>query len=173
MGEAGIFGEDDRVELVEGEIVEMTPIGWRHAQAVTTLTTILAQQVAASYDISVQDPLTLHSHTQHQPDLALLSKDRPLDRIPEAKEAPLVVEVADTSLGYDREVKLPLYARAGIPEAWLVDLNGGAIEVHTEPSSEGYKSRRIARRGETVVSGAVEEVFVGVHEVLGSEDPDG
>lgn len=168
MAEAGVFEEDDRVELVEGEIVEMTPIGRRHMEAVNALNDLLAEfRKPGGYIISVQNPLILGERGEHQPDLALLRRDRDKERLPAAGDAMLVVEVADTSLRYDREVKLPLYARAGIPEAWLVDLQNDAIEVHTEPSPEGYKSVRKALRGESVVSAAVTEILIGVEEILG------
>ncbi len=167
MGETGIFREDDRVELVEGEIVEMTPIGWRHAETVTTLNMLLAQHSAGHYDVSVQNPVVLGTRDEPQPDLALLRADRDRARLPHPEDVLLVVEVAETSLSYDREIKLPLYARAGVPEAWLVDLRNGVIEVHTEPAREGYKAARKFSRTETVASVTVPQVSIDVGRVLG------
>lgn len=168
MGETGIFHEDDQVELVGGEIVEMTPIGWRHAETVNTLTDLLADlRQAGGYTISVQNPLVLGTHDEPQPDLALLRADRGRTRLPHPEDVLLVVEVSDTTLRYDREIKLPPYARAGIPEVWLVDLQNGVIEVHTEPSTEGYKVARRFDRTETVTSTRVPEVSISAGRVLG------
>lgn len=169
MGEAGVFSEDDRVELVEGEIVQMTPIGWRHAQAVTALTTSLAAQVANRYDISVQNPLVVDDYGEYQPDLAVLEKDREGGRPPLASEAALVVEVADSSLSYDKDVKFPLYAGASITEAWLVDLRSDRIEVHSEPRAPagGYSRAEVYGRGETVRSATLEGLKISVEEMLG------
>lgn len=156
MGEAGIFSEDDRVELIDGEVVEMAPIGWRHALCVTRLTTLLAgfaseqSLLGRCYGVSVQNPIALRRHEEPQPDLALV-EGPPSGRLPGPAEVALVVEVADTSLAYDRERKLPLYAEAGIPEAWLMDLNANAIEVYSEPGPKGYgRIAHIRREGRGV-----------------------
>jgi Uma2 family endonuclease len=166
MGEAGIFSEDDRVELVEGEIVEMTPIGWRHAETVTGLTRTLLEIGGSHYDVSVQNPLVLHERGEHLPDLALLRRDRPRDRLPAAEDVLVVVEVADSSLRYDREVKLPLYARAGIPEAWLIDLTADRAEVYSEPGERGYGKVYRTGRGGKVVSATVEGLSFGLAGIL-------
>lgn len=167
MGEAGIFGEDDRVELVEGEIVEMTPIGWRHVESVNALTGVRADlREAGRFVVSVQNPLVLGEHGEHYPDLVLYRKGV-RGRVPEAGDALVVVEVADTSVSYDRNVKLPLYASAGVPEAWLVDLRAGAIEVHSAPRAGGYGTVRTYARGEVVRSATLAEVVAfGAEEVL-------
>lgn len=167
MGEAGIFHEDDRVELVEGEVVEMSPIGWRHMEAVTALNRVLWELgVGGRYDVSVQNPLVLAEYGEPQPDVALLRKERPRGRLPAPEDVLLVVEVAETSARYDREVKLPLYAHSGIPEAWLVDLGEEAVEVHSSPSPEGYRRISCFRRGEEVGSATVEGLAFGVAEIL-------
>ncbi|MCA1687903.1 MAG: Uma2 family endonuclease [Actinobacteria bacterium] len=174
MGEAGIFSEDDRVELIDGEVVEMTPIGWRHAQCVTRLNTLLArfagEQALAGrrYEISVQNPVALSRHREPQPDLALL-ESLPPGRLPGPAEVALVVEVADTSVAYDRECKLPLYAGAGIPEAWLIDLNADVIEVHSEPEPAGYRRITRLQREGRVVSITLPGLAFDVAEVLPPE----
>ena len=168
MGETGIFHEDDRVELVEGEIVEMTPIGTRHAETVTKLNMIFARHTTSRYDVSVQNPIVLGAHDEPQPDLALLRLDRNRARLPHPEDVLLVVEVSDTTLRYDRETKLPLYARSGVPEAWLVDLQNGIVELHSEPSPEGYKLVRKFDRTETVTSTTAPEVSIGAATVLGA-----
>jgi Uma2 family endonuclease len=166
MGEAGIFGEDDRVELVEGEIVEMAPIGWRHMEAVNALTGVLADlRGAGGFVVSVQNPLVLGEQGEHYPDLVLY-RAGVRGRVPEAGDALVVIEVADTSVSYDRNVKLPLYARAGVPEAWLVDLRAGVVEVHSEPREGGYGLRRRYARGEGLRSATLVEVAFEADEVL-------
>src|SRR5215218_418183 len=159
MGEAGIFGEDDRVELVEGEIVEMAPIGWRHMESVNALTGVLADLRGASgFVVSVQNPLVLGEYGEHYPDLVLY-RAGVRGRVPGARDAMVVVEVADTSISYDRNVKLPLYARGGVPEAWLVDLRAGVVEVHSGPRAGGYGVVRTYARGENVRSETLTEVI--------------
>lgn len=169
MGEAGVFSEDDRVELVEGEIVQMTPIGWRHARVVTALTTALAARLTGRYDISVQNPLVVDDYGEYQPDLALLERNRVGERQPVADEAALVIEVADSSLSYDKDVKFPLYARAGIAEAWLIDLRNDRIEIHSEPSLQagGYSRVEVYGRGETLHSTRLADTQLPVTEILG------
>jgi Uma2 family endonuclease len=175
MGEAGIFSEDDRVELVEGEIVEMTPIGWRHAQAVDRLNGLLNRWIVLKGDdagglenlrVGVQNPLLLHEHGEHQPDLVLYRAEEVRGRLPAADDALLVVEVADTSLPYDRNIKLPLYARAGIPEAWIVDLRAGTVEVHSDPREVGYAAVRRYSKDERVRSATVAGLEFLVNDVL-------
>jgi Uma2 family endonuclease len=136
MAEAGVFSEDDRVELMEGEVLQMTPIGWRHARCVSNLNMLLARFAGTRYVVSVQNPITVDEHDEPQPDLALL-RELPTGRLPGPEEVVLVVEVSDTTLSYDQNVKLPLYARTGISEAWIVDLQGG-VEVHADPRPNGY-----------------------------------
>ncbi|GGM96301.1 hypothetical protein GCM10007092_07350 [Thermus composti] len=140
MAEAGILGEDDRVELIRGEVVELSPIGKRHAYVVNALVDLLSS-LAGRAVLSVQNPLVLSPDTEVYPDLVLLKPPRNQyrDRLPEGKDALLVVEVAETSLRYDLEVKLPLYAKAGIPEVWVVDLEGKRVLVHRKPEGGAYR----------------------------------
>ena len=152
MAEAGMLGEDDRVELIEGEIVAMNPIGSRHAAAVNRLNRLLSQAVGERAIVSVQNPVQLGERSEPQPDLVLL-KPRP-DFYAGAHPGPddllLLVEVADASADYDRQVKLPLYARAGVPEGWLVDLDGRAVEVYRRPSAHGYDTTERVARGQSL-----------------------
>ncbi|XSG84354.1 MAG: Uma2 family endonuclease, partial [Methylohalobius sp. ZOD2] len=141
MGEAGIFSEDDRVELIEGEIFDMTPIGHQHAGLVNRLNRLLVMAAGGRAVVSVQNPLRLSEQSEPQPDLALL-KPRADDyqgAAATATDVLLVVEVADTSRDYDRTVKIPLYAQHDIPEAWLIDLPGKVVEVYRDPSPDGYR----------------------------------
>lgn len=170
MAEAGILHEDDRVELIEGEIVEMTPIGPRHANCVDRLTRLIVEFAGRRYVVRVQGPIRLDDGSEPQPDLTLLR--RPAEGSyasdhPTPQDVLLVVEVADASLEYDREVKLPLYARAGIPEAWLMDLRNGVVEVHSEATPEGYRTIEKVRRAETVSSKTVPGLVLRAEEILG------
>ena len=171
MGEAGIFTEDDRVELIDGEILEMTPIGALHAAVVSRLTELLVTRLAGKAYVSVQNPIRLGDHTEPQPDLVVARRRDSLytDRHPEAGDIHLVIEVADSSLRYDKQEKAPRYGRAGIPETWLVDLEAGEIGVYTEPGPHGYATRQVRRAGDDVVASgmleirlAVDDVFAGV-----------
>jgi Uma2 family endonuclease len=168
MAEAGILAAADRVELLHGEIVEMSPIGSRHAACVKRLVRLFSQ-LSEWAIVGVQDPIELNRNSEPQPDLALL-KPRPdfyASRHPQPEEVLLLVEVADTTVEFDRTVKVPLYAQAEIAEVWLVDLQGEAIEVYRQPAPGGYLSIQIFRCGEHVTGGAIGEVRFLVDEVLG------
>ena len=167
MAEAGILHEDDRVELIGGEIVEMSPIGGKHATCVREINHLLGRQLGDELRVDVQSPVRLDEQEEPQPDLTVI-RTRDYGRsLPTPGDVLLLIEVADTSLAYDREVKLPLYARSGIAEVWLVDLNGGIIERHTEPSENGYRLVRRAGRGETLESAALPALTLPVDAALG------
>ena len=148
--EAGILREDDRVELLHGEIVDMPPIGPGHAAGVNRLLNVfLPLQGERKAIISVQNPIHLGEHSEPQPDLALL-KPRPdfyAQGHPTPQEVLLVVEVMESSAGYDREVKVPLYARFGIPETWLVDVERGADRGLSRAQSGGLPPGPHAKAG--------------------------
>jgi Uma2 family endonuclease len=150
MAEAGILGPKERVELIEGEIVDMAPIGSAHGGTVVGFTELVARAVAEGHVlVSVQGPLRLDRHNEPQPDLMLLRPraDRYRRSHPNAADVLLLVEVADTSLAYDRGPKLALYARHGVLEVWLVDLPGCAVEICREPGPAGYAERRRVTEG--------------------------
>lgn len=169
LAQVGVLGEDDRVELLDGQIVEMTPIGPDHAGCVDALNALLSRLVAGAAIVRVQNPVVLGAHWEPQPDLTLL-RPRP-DGYRTAHPGPedilLVIEVADTSLESDRDVKLAHYAATGIPEAWLVDLEHDRIEVHRDPGPEGYREVRKARRDDTVTALLVATTVISVDDVLG------
>lgn len=170
MVEAGILRDDDRVELVEGEIVEMPPIGGRHAGRVDQLADILKTLAGNRVIVRVQGPAVLGEHTQLQPDLSLLVRraDYYTTATPDpSRDILLVIEVAETSLTYDRRRKGPLYARAGIPEFWIWDLKAKQVHVHREPSPSGYRSVSIRRPGDKLAPLAFPDVELAVGEVLG------
>jgi Uma2 family endonuclease len=140
MAETGVLAPGARVELLEGVIVDMAPIGSRHAAVVKRLNALLTQAVGARAIVSVQDPLRLGDHDEPQPDLALLRPraDYYAAATPTAADTLLVVEVAQSSAAYDRDVKLPLYAQHGVPEVWLVDLDAGRLQVCRAPQDGRY-----------------------------------
>ncbi len=141
MGEAGIFDDEERLELIEGEIIEMSPIGRRHAGRVRYLINLLTRMLGSDEAvIDAQDPVVLGDFSEPQPDLALLKPraDFYSDEHPRPSDVLLLIEVADTSLAYDREVKVPIYSRYGVPEVWIADLEGAAVEIYRGPTAEGY-----------------------------------
>src|SRR5258708_10013374 len=152
MAEAGILSEDDRTELIEGEIIRMSPIGKRHASIIIRLTRILGPIVGDNAFLSIQNPLQLDSYSQPQPDIALLKprEDLYADGIATPESVLLLIEVCDSSLSYDKEVKLLLYAKAGIPEVWIEDLPGDKIEAYSNPVKGKYQNSRIIRRGDSI-----------------------
>ncbi|MBI4634787.1 MAG: Uma2 family endonuclease [Candidatus Rokubacteria bacterium] len=167
MGEAGILSEDDRVELIEGEIVRMSPIGRHHAFSVTTLTHVFVTGVGDRALVSVQNPVALSEDSEPQPDVTLLRRRpdyREVDVGPE--DVLLLVEVADTTLNYDRRVKLPLYARAGIREVWVVDVAGERVAVHRQPGPRGYRQVEEVGRGQRLSPEAFPGLSVAVDEIL-------
>jgi hypothetical protein len=140
MAEVGILGEDDRVELIQGEIIEMSPIGRRHKAFVGNLNQLLAVRLTGRAIVWMQNPIVLTDDTEPQPDVTVL-RHRPVpykEREAHAEDVLLLIEVADTSLAYDRTTKLRLYAQAGIPEYWVVDCATESVEVHRTPGPEGY-----------------------------------
>jgi Uma2 family endonuclease len=151
MIDAGILTEDDRVELIDGEIVEMTPIGSRHAACVDALNRALVLGLGESAWVRIQNPVTITPHSEPEPDVvvARARSEGYSNAHPEPDDVLLLIEIGDSSASFDREVKLPLYARAGIREIWLVNLTRCAIEVHREPGAEGYA------RCERVTGGAL------------------
>lgn len=169
MGEVGILGEDDRVELVDGRLVEMAPIGTRHLACVVALTHLLVESSGGRWFVSAQNPVSLGERDEPQPDLSLLTRrPRPDAPAPPGPEDVLaVIEVSDTTLSYDRNVKLPLYANAGIPEAWVVDLRGRKVEVHHGPGKGGYRDLWTFGPGEKISSAVVGGISLPVDVVLG------
>lgn len=169
MVPAGILTEDDRAELIEGEIVEMAPIGSRHAACVDRLNHRFTRQLGPDVIARVQNPICLGEHSEPQPDVTLLRPraDFYARAHPGPEEVLLLVEVAETSPEYDRDVKLPLYARAGIAEVWLVVLSEEGIEIYRQPSSQGYGEVRRVGRGGSLAPLAFPELVLAVDEVLG------
>lgn len=169
MEEAGILHEDDRTELIEGDIVQMSAMGSRHAACVGRTDRLIQRRVGDHAIVFVRCPIQLSGHLEPEPDIAVL---RPRTdfydaELPGPTDVLFVVEVADSSLAYDRETKLPLYARAGIPEAFIADLVHDRLERHTEPAGALYRATLRAVRGEAIPSTTVPGLVLAVEEVLG------
>ena len=169
MAEVGLLSPDDRVELIEGEIIEMSPIGSTHAGTVDRSSAALNRKLGDTVIVRVQNPIRLNDFSEPQPDLALLKprKDFYTNSHPAPEDVLVAIEVADTSVDYDRNVKLPLYAREGIPEAWLMVLPKDVIEVHSQPEKGKYKKVQRLKRGKTLTSSTVPSLSCKVEDLLG------
>jgi len=168
--EDGALSLEARLELIRGELVEMAPIGDGHAGSVRRLNRQFSSRLSSYAIVDVQNPILLRRQaSEPQPDLALLRlrDDLYSTGTPTPADILLVVEVADSSLSYDRKVKMQLYAEADITEVWLVDLNSDTIFVHRRPSPAGYQEVRACRRGDSISSEAFPEVRFTVDEILG------
>ena len=169
MGEAGIFTEDDRVELIDGEIREMAPIGSLHAGIVNRLNARLVELLGRSAIVGVQNPLQLDLHNEPQPDISILASrdDYYTTGHPEPGDTLLVIEVSDSSLAYDLHEKAPRYARSMVTEMWVVDLEAEVVRVFTRPGPSGYSKERVVSRGAEIESTSVEGLRLDVDEVFG------
>jgi Uma2 family endonuclease len=169
MVEAGLLGEDDRVELLEGEIWQMSPIGSRHAAALRRLRRLLSPLEARGRCLmAIQDPVRLDAFSEPQPDLALLKPREDLYREahPGPEDVLLLVEVAESSKAHDLERKVPLYARHGIPEVWVLDLGERALHLFRHPSPQGYREASLLKPGDRVSPLAFPEVSLEVESLL-------
>lgn len=171
MISAGILTDDDRVELLGGEIVEMPPIGPAHNWSTNALNWLFSRRLGERVIVQVQGPVRLSADSEPQPDVALLRPPLGMyhGRNPMPDEIYLLVEVADTSLGGDRLLKIPFYARSGIPEVWLVDLAGGAVERFRDAHPDGYRQRERLERADELAVAAFPDVRFTVEEILGPQ----
>jgi Uma2 family endonuclease len=170
MVDAGVFGEDTRIELIRREIIEMAPIGFPHEMCVARLSGLLTRLVGERALVWPQNnSIRLPGNSRPQPDLTLLKwrDDYTRDKPPTAKDVLVIIEVSETSLVYDRTVKGPLYAEAGIPEYWIVNLRAEVVEVSTNPVAGKYESVKRAKRGETLALPGELEGAIAVGEILG------
>ena len=172
MGKAGVFSENDRVELLDGQIYAMSPIGSEHAACVRRLDRLFQRKVGSRVIVSTRNPIRLNEASEPEPDLALLSPrdDDYAARHPHPDDVLLVVEVADASAAFDQDVKRPLYARAEIPELWIVDLASDRIEVHRAPRDDEYTEKQPVERGQSIPVQALSALDpVSVQDVLGPD----
>ena len=169
MALVGILGEQDRVELIRGEVMDMAPIGQGHEGSVNALNQALVKVCDGKAIVSVQNSLRLDRWSVPQPDFVMFRyrDDFYLEgRRPTPADALLLIEVSDSSLRYDREVKLPLYAAAGIPEYWIVNLQERVVEVYSRPENGGYAGKAICRGGDQVALSAAPDIVVALPAVL-------
>jgi Uma2 family endonuclease len=169
MGEAGIFDPEARLELIEGEIIEMSPVGLPHVGSVNRANALFSSRLAGKVIVSVQNPVRLSRYTEPLPDIVLA---RPRGDFYSGKAiAPedtfLVIEVSDSTIRYDRNRKMPLYAKSGVPELWIENLQEGVILVYRDPGPETFATSLIVKRGESISIAAFPDVVFKVEELLG------
>ncbi|MEX2142821.1 MAG: Uma2 family endonuclease [Pirellulales bacterium] len=166
---SGILNDDDRVELIDGEVREMSPIGELHASTVDRLTELMVKKVGRRAIVRTQGPIVLNDFTKPQPDLVLLHRqdDFYATRTPQPDDIFLVVEVSDTTLDYDRLEKTPRYAAAGIAEVWIIDVFGQSIEQYSQPAGGGYRQVETLQHGQSIRSKSLEQLALEVSDVLG------
>ena len=168
MAEVGVLEPDERVELIDGVIVAMPPIGLRHAASVDISNEVLAQMAPGRFILRIQNPLRLSETMELVPDVMLLRRraDYYATAAPGPADALLVMEVSDSSLAYDREVKIPLYARAGVPQTLIKNLPGDCVESFDQPGPEGYARHIIYRRGDKIRLTSLPDLELAVTDLL-------
>jgi Uma2 family endonuclease len=168
MRETGILSEDDRVELLDGEVRVMSPIGPRHAAIVKRLNTLLSRLLPETFILSVQDPIQLNDYSEPQPDLAILQyrDDFYAHAHPVTDDVLFVIEVSDTTIDYDREEKLPRYAQANIAEAWLIDVDNFTVEQYLQPRNGKYLIKKLLERGDIIASQSVTALQLDIERVF-------
>lgn len=173
MGETGVIGPDEHVELIHGDVFVMSPAGNRHAGCVTLLTKMIVLALAGRGLVSPLNPLRIDRHTEPEPDLTnvMPRRDGYTRAHPTPADVLFAVKVMETSASFDRHVKLRLYARSRVPELWLVDLNKDQVEVYWRPEGEGYAQSHTAARGGSVAPEAFPDAMVGVDDLLGLGGP--
>jgi len=169
MAQTGILLPDDRVELIDGEVVAMSPIGSRHSACIDRATRALVILLMDRAIVRVQSSVRLNRYNEPEPDLVLLrpQADFYASRIPGPADIFLIIEVAESSVDYDREVKAPLYAGAGVPEYWLADLNTRQLVGYSDPADGAYRTLRHHSPGESLAPVLLPECPIAVAELLG------
>ncbi len=166
MGELGVFDEDARLELIEGEVVEMPPIGPEHASVVDRFSELFVVTYRDGAIVRTQNPTIVGPRSLPQPDVALVRRADYSKRHPSPEDVLLLVEVADTTLRYDRDRRVPFYARSGFSEVWLVDLADQSILVYREPTSKGYQQQSVYRRSDRLAPLAFPDRSLAVDDLL-------
>ena len=168
MLEAGVFAESDRIELINGEIRVMSPIGRKHAVCVAKATKNFERKLGDRTIIWTQNPILLSNYLQPQPDLAILKwrDDFYAEALPTPNDILLIIEVADSTIAYDRDVKSPLYAANGIPEMWLFDVNKRVVEGYSQQSASGYKRTQRYEQNETLAMMALPDIVFSWEEIF-------
>ena len=170
MAESGILRPDERVELLEGQIIKMAAKGTAHSAAVSRSEHLLRERLGSRVLLRFQDPIRLNDYSEPEPDVAVVRPDPRYyeDHHPTPTEIFLLIEVADTSLKFDCETKAPAYARSGIVEYWVLDVNDRKLHVYRSPSANGYQSETILAEALTIEPLAFPECVIAVKELLGS-----
>ena len=168
MGETGVLKPDARVELLDGEIIDMAPIGSFHGGSVNRLIRFFTKLAYERWLVSAQNSFALDEYSEPQPDLMLLKPDPDdyVTRLATPDDIFLLIEVAYTTVKYDRERKLPAYGKGGVPEIWILNLPEQALEVYREPHYTGYGSSVILRTGDKASPQAFPDVVIDVGELL-------
>jgi len=168
LGEANIFPPDSRLELIEGEILEMAPIGFNHSGHLNRINKLFSRLMPDDIIPSVQNPLQLGDLSEPEPDFMLLkpNDDFYCSRHPNAADVLLLIEVADSSLGFDQNQKLRLYASHNIPEYWLMNLNDACLEVYRQPHGDCYGEKTTLRVGDTATLSQLEQITIDIADIL-------
>lgn len=167
LGEVAILTEDCRVELIEGELIERAPVGAEHVNLVNRLTKLFVLAVGDLGVVSIQNPVTLPPHSEPQPDITVLKPSIGVaPALPRAEDVLLLIEVADTTLAYDRTTKLKIYAQAGIPEMWIVNVQAKGIETYQEPIANGYLRKHEFGLQDAVTPVALPQVSLAVGDIF-------
>ena len=168
MAETGVLPPDARVELLDGKVIDMSPIGPFHGGLVKRLSRIFNLKAKGRWIVSTQDPLRLDDQSEPEPDVMLLkpAADDYTSRHPQPDDVFLLIEVSDSTLDYDREEKLPVYGRAGVAEVWIVNLQDATLEIHRDPHFAGYASKTILQPGDQAKPLVFPDVAVDVAELL-------
>jgi len=170
MAEVGILNPGQRVELLDGEIVEMTPIGAKHAYCVAELCGLLRDQLGDAYLVFPQNPIQINEHTEPEPDLAIINRSsiRSRDQLPSARDVRLLIEVAESSLEKDTQIKLPLYAKAGVVEVWIADLTSRTLHVYRRPADGKYAEHQTITGDQSITPVNFPDLAVAIPQVFGS-----
>lgn len=168
MAEVGILDPDDRIELIKGEIIKMSPLNSPHTSHVKRLNALMFRLLGDRVTISVQDPITIEDHSEPEPDVALLafSEDFYAERHPRPEDVLLLIEVADSTVAKDQQLKLPLYAEAGIKAYWIVNLVDKQLEVYLNPEGKNYTIKKIYRSGDEVLIESL-DLSIPVKNIMG------
>jgi Uma2 family endonuclease len=169
MIELGMLKDYEKAEIIEGELIQKMPIGNRHAACVEKLNEILRDELGKSVSLRSQQPIKFDDFNEPETDLAILKRreDFYIQAKPTPKDILILIEVSDSTLKYDRDVKLALYAEAEIPEVWIVNLVNDIIEIHQKPNVGIYQLAKIFKRGETLTSEVLPDLSIAADEILG------
>ncbi len=172
MYEAGVFKPDERLELINGEILKVAPMNAPHSATVAALTELLIEKLARRATLYAQMPIVLNDDSEPEPDVAILKwkKDKYFSSKPGVQDVYAIIEVASTSLVYDRRIKLPLYARAGVPEVWIVKVQERELEVYRSPKGEAYSESRVLKPSDKIALLAFPDVELALSEVFITPD---